>query len=125
MKIKGIDGMSRGQVRDEIERGGKFVIYRYCISVFVMTFQRGSDIYFIRAGENAVVKGLPFTFLSLAVGWWGFPWGLIYTPGTLYTTLRGGNDVTGDVMAQIDEHPATAPVGASRPDRPTMPDNLW
>jgi len=45
--------------------------------VVILTFLRPSDIYFIRPGENALVKGLPFTLLSLVAGW-GIPWGPIY-----------------------------------------------
>jgi hypothetical protein len=98
MKIKGIDNLTVKDLQDEINAGGKFVIFKYTISIIVMTFRRPSDIYFIKSIDNAVVKGLPFTLLSLVFGWWGFPWGLIYTPGALYTNLSGGTDVTNDVM---------------------------
>lgn len=98
MKIKGIEGMSIQDVQTEVYNGGRFVIYSYCISVIVMTFKRGTDIYFVRANESAVVKGLPWTLLSFLLGWWGLPWGIIYTIGTLATNLGGGKDVTDDVM---------------------------
>ena len=44
--------------------------------------------------ESAVVKGLPYTLLSLVAGWWGIPWGPIFTIGALYNNLKGGKDVT-------------------------------
>jgi len=94
MDIKGIEGMSVGEVHDQVRQGGRFVIYSYCISVLVMTFRRNSDIHFIRAGDNAVVGGLPYTLLSLVLGWWGF----IYTPAALIQNLGGGKDVTAEVM---------------------------
>jgi hypothetical protein len=101
MKVNGIEGMTPEQVQREVEQGARFVIYLYCISILVMTFKRGTDIYFVRPGENAVVKGLPYTLLSLVVGWWGFPWGLVYTPHALYVNLRGGKDVTAEVMSSL------------------------
>lgn len=97
-EIKGIEGMTLGDINDEIQRGAKFVSYSYCISIIVMTFKRGSDIYFIKSGESAVVKGLPYTLLSLIAGWWGIPWGPIYTIGALFTNLSGGKDLTREIL---------------------------
>ncbi len=88
-KIRGIEGMKHGELDFEIQRGAKFVLFQYCISVIVMTFRRPSDIYFLRQGENAVVKGLPFTLLSLvAVG--GASRGGRFTPFSQSTTIRAG-----------------------------------
>ncbi len=75
MQIKGLDGLSDTEVNLDLRKGGKFVNYQYCISVIILTFRRPSAIYFIRADENAVIKGLPFTHISLLAGWWGIPWG--------------------------------------------------
>ncbi|MCB0509420.1 MAG: hypothetical protein H6579_04540 [Chitinophagales bacterium] len=97
-KIKGIEGMSLSDINDEIQRGAKFVSYSYCISILIMTFKRGSDIYFIPSNGSAVSKGLPYTFLSLIMGWWGIPWGPIYTIGALFTNLGGGKDLTEEIL---------------------------
>lgn len=101
MDIKGIDGMSVGELQDQIRQGGKFVIYSYCISILVMTFKRSSDIHFLRSGDSAVLAGLPYTLLSLFLGWWGIPWGFIYTPMALVQNLGGGKDVTVEVMQSL------------------------
>lgn len=99
MKIVGTEGLSNAQVQDEISRGGKFVLFQYCVSLLVITFRRSSNIHFVRAGESAVTKGLGFTLISLLLGWWGIPWGPIYTIGSLVTNLGGGKDVTQQVLA--------------------------
>jgi len=118
MKVVGVEGISPQQVQEELQRGAKFVIYNYCISVIVMTFKRGSDIYYIRPGENRIVKGLGFTLLSLVAGWWGFPWGPIYTVTSLVTNFSGGKDVTAEVAASIlPRATAYAPVGAGYPQQ--------
>jgi hypothetical protein len=65
-KIQGIEGMKHGELEFELQRGAKFVLFQYCVSVVILTFRRPSDIYFVRQGENALVKGLPFTLLC----WW-------------------------------------------------------
>jgi hypothetical protein len=101
VKIIGIDGMTPSEVQAEVDRGAKFVMFRYCVSVLIITFRRGTDIYFLRPNESAAVKSLPFTLISLFLGWWGFPWGLIYTPQALITNLGGGKNLTAEVMASL------------------------
>ena len=115
--------MMPDQIQREVERGGRFVIYQYCFSVVVMTFRRNTAIYFVKAGESAAGKGLPWTLLSLVVGWWGFPWGLIYTPMALYTNLRGGKDVTAQVMPALSQQaaPPQAPPPGVWPPPPSAP----
>jgi hypothetical protein len=94
IKIQGVDGLSQSELDFELQRGAKFVVFQYCVSVIVLTFRRSSDIYFVRSGESAVGKGLPFTLISLIAGWWGIPWGPIYTVQSLYYNFQGGKDVT-------------------------------
>lgn len=100
-KIQGIAGMSPQELSFEINRGGKFVCYRYCFSALVITIMRGTDIYFVRAEENRVVKGLPWTLITLVVGWWGIPWGPINTVRSLWTNFKGGEDVTPQVASAM------------------------
>ena len=94
--IKGIEGLTPDALAQQIQRGGRFVVYQYVISVLIMTFQRGSAVYYLPPGTNPVVKGLPYTLFTLVVGWWGIPWGIYYTIRTLITNLRGGRDVTAE-----------------------------
>lgn len=105
MKIIGIDGMTVQGLNDELQRGAKFVLFQYCISVIWLTFRRSSNIYFIRSGENPLLKSLPFTLLSLIVGWWGIPWGPIYTVSSVVTNFKGGKDVTYRVLAAMNQPP--------------------
>lgn len=101
MKILGIEGKSPAELQFEIQRGAKLVCYQYCVSILVMTFRRSSDLYFIPAGQSAVAKGLPWTLLSLVAGWWGIPWGPIFTIQSLVVNFQGGKDLTKDISAAI------------------------
>ncbi|MDR0923940.1 MAG: hypothetical protein LBN31_06270 [Hungatella sp.] len=103
MKIIGANDLSEYEINNELRNGGKLVIYQFCISILVMTFKRGSDIYLIRAGESAFVKGLGYTLLSLILGWWGLPWGPIYTIGSIITNCKGGKDVTQEIISSCCE----------------------
>ena len=109
MKINGIESMTAGELAQELARGGKFVIYQYAISVVILSFKQGSDIYFVRSNESAVMKGLPFTLLTLVAGWWGIPFGPIFSVIALFNNLKGGKDVTKEVSNILNVHPAPAP----------------
>lgn len=100
MKIIGAENMSADQLRFEVQRGAKLVVYQYCISIVFMTFRRGTDIYLIPAGESAVKKGAPWILLSLVAGWWGIPWGPIWTIQSLITNFKGGKDVTAGIRLE-------------------------
>lgn len=113
MKIVGTDGMTQAEILEEVRRGAKFVIYQYCISALIVTFKRSSSVYFVRASESRVTKGLGFTATSFLAGWWGIPWGPIYTIQTIWRNLSGGHDVTQDLLARA-QGAADAPIPTAR-----------
>jgi hypothetical protein len=104
MKIKGIEGLSVTQLQDEVNQGGKFVIYLYCISIVFLSFRRSSHVYFIKKDENRVARGLPWSLISFVFGWWGLPWGIVYTVGSLGTNFGGGKNVTDGIMELVHAH---------------------
>ena len=100
-QIHGLDGLSDAELTDALPSGGRFVVYKYCMSFIVITLTQGSGIYFIRPGESAVLRGLPYTLLSLVLGWWGFPFGPIFTLVCFFTNFAGGSDVTNEVCGAM------------------------
>jgi hypothetical protein len=104
MKIKNIEGLSADDLQREAKTGGRFIFYAFTISLIVVTFKRTSGVYLVRSGKNAIVKGIPYTLLSFFFGWWGIPYGPKYTLESIRTNLRGGKDVTDDVMATVAGH---------------------
>ena len=88
-KIRGIEGMKHGELDFEIQRGGKFVLFQYCVSVVVLTFRRPSDIYFLRSGRKSCCEGAALHLALAVAGWWGIPWGPIYTIQSIYNNSRG------------------------------------
>jgi hypothetical protein len=95
------DGMSVAALEEDIRNGGRFVFFQYTISIIVLTFKRSSGIQYIPAGKSSALKGLPYTLISLVLGWWGLPWGPIYTIGSLATNIGGGKDVTNEVLPAL------------------------
>lgn len=114
MKIHGIENMTGAQIGEELKRGARFVIFQYCLSILVMSFKRSSGIYFIPAGAGTAGKSAPWTALSLIAGWWGFPWGPIWTIATVAKNIGGGIDVTSHVLASMNAEPAV-PAAPGRP----------
>jgi hypothetical protein len=100
-KIIGIDNMTVQAVNEELSKGAKFVVFPYCFSIVIMSFKRSSDIYFIKSGEGAFGKSIPFLLISLFLGWWGIPWGIIYTIQCLIDNVRGGRDITDQVISAL------------------------
>lgn len=121
MKIHGIEGMTTEELIEEVKRGGRFVLFFYVISVVVMTFKQPTGIYFIRSGEKAFGKALGPTLTSFFLGWWGFPFGLIYTIESLTVNLAGGRNVTRDIMQSFQAIAAAETPTEPAPRKPWHP----
>jgi hypothetical protein len=101
MRIIGIDNMTVGELIEAVKDGGRFVVFQYAISILVLSFKNPTNIHFVRAGEGTFGKALGPTIVSLFLGWWGFPFGIFFTIESLVVNLKGGRDVTDDVMNSI------------------------
>lgn len=101
----------------EVEAGGRFVIFTYCISVLILTFKRPSEIVFLRRDQDGAGQAIGYSILSGLLGWWGIPWGPIWTIAALIGNARGGRDVTREVLTQ-KIGPAAAEATLSRRQKP-------
>jgi len=101
MMIRGIENLTLPEIEREIESGGRFVYYEYCISLIVVSTRRPSAIYFLRGNDWGLLRGLPYCVLSFCLGWWGLLWGVIWTPLTLFNNLCGGCDATPEVLTWL------------------------
>jgi hypothetical protein len=108
MAIRGIEGLSLDDIEREVAAGGRFVFYEYCVSVLIASSRRPTDVFFLRANDRGILRGLPYCLLSLLLGWWGLPWGPIYTPLTLFNNLCGGCEVTEEVLGRLQGPKAAA-----------------
>jgi hypothetical protein len=107
IRIHGIDRMTLQEVDRQIEAGRRFVFYEFCISLIIATLRRPTGVYFLRADEIGFLRGLPYSLLSLLLGWWGLPWGFIYTPLAILTNMSGGRDTTPQIRALLQTEWAT------------------
>jgi len=88
-------------MQDAIKRGARFLAFPYCVSLIVVTMQRRSRIYFVEPKESLLPQSIYFSMVSLVFGWWGIPWGPIYTIDAIAACLRGGRNVTNEVMVSL------------------------
>lgn len=101
--IHGLDGQGAAEVTTALRAGGRFVFYETCVSCVVATRRWPSPLHYLRPGEKGIVRGLRYSLVSFLLGWWGVPWGLVYTPLVLLTNLSGGCDVTEAVRRQAQQ----------------------
>ena len=101
-QIRNIENLTIEQVQDEIIRGGKFVTFPFAVSIIVITFRRSSDIFFVKAGENAMQYGWTSFLITLFFGWWGIPFGPIFSIGAIYRFFTGGKNITTEVMSHFN-----------------------
>jgi hypothetical protein len=92
--------MANDELEREIVAGGRYVIFTYCFSVLVMSFKRSSDITYLKPGETGFGQAFSHSLISLVAGWWGIPWGPIWTVSTVFSNAHGGKDVTLEVLTQ-------------------------
>ncbi len=102
MKIKNIEGLTATDLQQQVSDGGRFVYFAYTVSLVIVTFRDTSGVYLIRSGENTAAKSFLFTIVSFLIGWWGVPWGPKYTMQAIRTNMKGGKDVTDEVMDVIN-----------------------
>lgn len=101
MKLKEMTDFSIDEISQLVSEGARFVRFSYVISIVVMTFKRESGVYFLSKDVSARAVGWPYTLITILLGWWGIPYGLIYTIKTLVEGV-GGRDVTEEVMATLN-----------------------
>ncbi|MDB6031363.1 MAG: hypothetical protein JWM16_1701 [Verrucomicrobiales bacterium] len=92
--------MANDELEREILAGGRYVIFTYCFSVLIMSFKRPSDVIYLKPGESGFLQAFSYSLISLVAGWWGIPWGPIWTISTIFTNAHGGKDVTPEVLSQ-------------------------
>ncbi|WDO12038.1 hypothetical protein MH928_11950 [Flavobacterium sp. WW92] len=101
MQIKNIEGLSVAQIKELVNQGAEFVYFPYTVSFVLGTVRRASSIYFIRPYEGKFKYSYKHVGVNALLGWWGIPWGPIYTIGSMYHQLSGGKDVTHEVLSDL------------------------
>jgi hypothetical protein len=73
------------------------VRYPYVFSAVLASFAVESKPVRIETPGQRYTKAIPYLLFTLAFGWWGVPWGPIYTARAVWTLLLGGTEVAEQV----------------------------
>lgn len=105
-KINNTAGLSLEQLYTGLSTGGCIISYGYCISAIAFTYRLMSAPYYIKAGEKPSTYRKKYNRLSRIFGWWGIPWGPIYTFDMLRMNRDkrgGGINITEDVLSVLHD----------------------
>lgn len=104
LDLHAFSNVTEQEFRARLAAGERFVVYHYAVSVVVYSFRHPTKVYALRSGSRAVLRGLPWTVLTALLGWWAIPSGPVYTIQCLAMNLRGGEDVSADILEHIRRH---------------------
>jgi hypothetical protein len=88
-------------------RDAELVAPLYCISLVVVTL-RFPGTFEGRCERHARVAALPAAFVSMWLGWWGLPWGPVWTVDVLSRNLQDGGATLGsDLVRELQRREAS------------------
>lgn len=101
---------------DEIKSGGAIykgmmvtmnseVVRYYVVWSFIFITSWRTSEYFLRGTPEQKISLLVSILITLLVGWWGIPFGLVMTPFYLIKNLLGGEKSTVADLIKIVEDP--------------------
>lgn len=101
MRYQRLDSLTLAQQEAALAAGSRLIFFEFCVSLVFVTLRRPSALYVLQPGQWGWWRGLPYTILTVVCGWWGVPWGLVYTPLALWTNLTGGRKITAEEWRQL------------------------
>jgi hypothetical protein len=95
------NNMSLKEFEKSLEQGKRYVVFGYVMSIIVYSFNSNSKIIVGKSKSDLFIKSfLPYTILSILLGWWSF-YGFLYTLKVLYTNCMGGVDISPEIRTHI------------------------
>ena len=101
MTMEEVARLSVAELNRELANGARFVQFSYTISFVVMTIKRYSKVFFIRDNGNMSDVRWKYTLINIFLGWWGIPFGPIYTIWSFIENAKG-KDVTNEIIAALN-----------------------
>ena len=103
LHLRGSRPLFDEELRTRIAAGARCVRFEYCLSVLFFTVRRQSPVYLTTSWQQRYLWGLWYSFLTLLLGPWGVPWGLLWTPWAVWVNTTGGSDCTAKVLGDLDQ----------------------
>lgn len=84
-----------------IDKETELVQYQACISFLLFTVKLSSRFY-VKESLSSGLANVLYTLVTLLLGWWGLPWGPIYTIQVIIKNITGGKKVKVESMINMD-----------------------
>lgn len=108
LHFRGIRPLFAEEVRTRVATGARCVRFEFCFSLLFFTVRRYSAVFLTTTPQQRYFWGLGYSALALALGPWGVPWGVLWTPRAIWVNTTGGIDCTQEVLAILDSTPSDA-----------------
>lgn len=103
-KDRFLNGESLMYEHSQISIETEFFYFETCFSIIFLTINFHSRPLFFEK-ENRLLVGLIYTVFATVFGWWGIPWGPIYTIKAIWTNVFGGKIIAiSDVIDDINKN---------------------
>lgn len=103
--IENIEPIKAGTARYKekpVTRDTSIVQFQAAISVLILTVKSPSRFY-IKGHHSIFLMAITYSIVSLILGWWGIPWGPIYTLQAVFKNLTGGYEQKlGDIIDRYE-----------------------
>lgn len=77
--------------------------YQVCLSFLIISTKMNSR-YFIREYHITQIISLLYSIITFIFGWWGLPWGPIYTVQVILSNIKGGKNITvQELLSQLKQ----------------------
>lgn len=121
-----VDGPDAGHpVVKAVMAGKRYVVYPYVASLLILTFRRSmGSVRLVETGSWPMGPLFGAATITTLFGWWGFPWGIIWSPLALFNLWRGGSDATKDILAEAVGFPEAKRILSIAP-KPKPPLTIW
>jgi len=105
LKIIGASTLSAQELYDALEKQEAYCVkFQFCISCFYITFKRDSKLFYIPKDKKRIFFHWPYTVITLLFGWWGIPWGPIWSAQVLSANASGSEDLSYEVMQVLRQN---------------------
>ncbi|MBR8536870.1 hypothetical protein KDU71_14945 [Carboxylicivirga sediminis] len=102
-KLKLPQPLTIEELKYKVENGYRFKAFQYCFSPIFATYYPFSPAFLLKDGETGKPQIRKYNMISAIFGWWGVPYGPLYTIRSMRFNLKGGLDVTDDILKNITE----------------------
>ncbi|WP_200266643.1 hypothetical protein [Luteolibacter pohnpeiensis] len=95
---------------ERVKRGERVITIPYVLSILILTLQRSmGGIHYVNSSNWPMGRIIIATIVTSIFGWWGLPFGPIFSLISLYYLWFGGRDQTRTMLKSM-----VGPVEASR-----------